>query len=145
MLRFPPVLGFGPEVAENLQNGARWKSRRVEFGRLSVRSFYLGQLAVVRWVQLGLFCLNSWKITGHIVVEPHMFLQPQVLNEFGEDYMFLTCIKYINSVKTGPFAEHSNQLWSISGVSSWQKINGGLIKMYKAEVSKLFCGRVVGC
>jgi serine/threonine-protein phosphatase 2A activator len=49
--------------------------------------------------------------------------------------MFLTCINYINSVKTGPFAEHSNQLWSISGVSSWTKINGGLIKMYKAEAS----------
>lgn len=38
-------------------------------------------------------------------------------------------------VKTGLFAEHSNQLWNISAVPSWTKINGGLIKMYKAEVS----------
>lgn len=37
-------------------------------------------------------------------------------------------------VKTGPFAEHSNQLWNVSGVPSWSKINQGLIKMYKAEV-----------
>lgn len=49
--------------------------------------------------------------------------------------MFLGCIRYINEVKSGPFAEHSNQLWSISGVPSWSKINNGLIKMYKVEVS----------
>jgi len=33
------------------------------------------------------------------------------------------------------FAEHSNQLWNISGVDSWSKVNAGLIKMYKAEVN----------
>lgn len=53
---------------------------------------------------------------------------------YAHDYLFLSCIKYINKVKTGPFAEHSNQLWGISGVASWSKINGGLIKMYKVEV-----------
>ena len=37
-------------------------------------------------------------------------------------------------VKTGPFAEHSNQLWNISAVPHWEKVNSGLIKMYKAEV-----------
>lgn len=39
-------------------------------------------------------------------------------------------------MKTGPFAEHSNQLWNISAVPSWSKVNQGLIRMYKAEVSK---------
>ena len=37
-------------------------------------------------------------------------------------------------MKTGPFAEHSNTLWGISGVAEWSKVNSGLIKMYKAEV-----------
>lgn len=37
-------------------------------------------------------------------------------------------------MKTGPFAEHSNQLWNISAVHSWSKVNQGLIKMYRAEV-----------
>ena len=37
-------------------------------------------------------------------------------------------------VKSGPFAEHSNQLWNVSGVANWGKVNSGLIKMYKAEV-----------
>uniref|UniRef100_A0A2K5CIQ7 Serine/threonine-protein phosphatase 2A activator n=1 Tax=Aotus nancymaae TaxID=37293 RepID=A0A2K5CIQ7_AOTNA len=38
-------------------------------------------------------------------------------------------------MKTGPFAEHSNQLWNISAVPSWSKVNQGLIRMYKAEAS----------
>lgn len=40
-------------------------------------------------------------------------------------------------MKTGPFAEHSNQLWNISAVPSWSKVNQGLIKMYRAEVGLL--------
>ena len=38
-------------------------------------------------------------------------------------------------MKTGPFAEHSNVLWGISAVAEWSKVNSGLLKMYKAEVS----------
>lgn len=41
-------------------------------------------------------------------------------------------------VKSGPFAEHSNQLWNVSMVPSWAKINSGLIKMYTAEVLDKF-------
>ena len=41
-------------------------------------------------------------------------------------------------VKTGPFAEHSNALWGISSVAEWTKVNSGLIKMYKAEVSCVY-------
>lgn len=48
--------------------------------------------------------------------------------------MFFGCIKFILQVKSGPFGEHSNQLWNISGVATWSKVNSGLIKMYKAEV-----------
>ena len=34
--------------------------------------------------------------------------------------------------------EHSNQLWNVSGVQSWNKVYIGLIKMYRAEIiSKL--------
>jgi len=37
-------------------------------------------------------------------------------------------------MKKGPFAEHSNQLWNVSAVPTWSKVNSGLIKMYKVEV-----------
>lgn len=49
------------------------------------------------------------------------------------------CIfQYIASVKTGPFAEHSNQLWNVSGVPLWDKVYTGLVKMYRAEVLSKF-------
>ena len=46
--------------------------------------------------------------------------------------------QYIASVKTGPFAEHSNQLWNVSGVPLWEKVYSGLVKMYRAEVLSKF-------
>lgn len=56
----------------------------------------------------------------------------------AEDYHFFACIQYISEVKTGPFAEHSNQLWNVSGVPTWEKVYQGLIKMYRAEVLSKF-------
>lgn len=84
------------------------------------------------------FIWGSSQLINHPRIEPSMFLKQDIVNNFSEDYMFLSCIKYINQVKSGPFAEHSNQLWSISGVPTWSKINAGLIKMYKAEVLSKF-------
>jgi serine/threonine-protein phosphatase 2A activator len=72
------------------------------------------------------------------IYPPSKFLEEDIIDKFSEEYMFLSCIKYIKDVKTGPFAEHSNQLWSISAVGSWLKINQGLIKMYKKEVLSKF-------
>lgn len=46
---------------------------------------------------------------------------------------------FMVQVKTGPFAEHSNTLWGISGVAEWNKVNSGLIKMFKAEVGVCVC------
>lgn len=63
-----------------------------------------------------------------------MFVVDKAIEKYKDDYMFISCIDYIRQVKTGHFAEHSNQLWSISAVQSWVKINQGLIKMYQKEV-----------
>ncbi|XP_072176625.1 serine/threonine-protein phosphatase 2A activator-like [Diadema setosum] len=73
----------------------------------------------------------------------HPTLIPKHIPEtrFGAEkdkYMFCGCIDFINSMKTGPFAEHSNILWGISSVPRWQKVNQGLLKMYKAEVLSKF-------
>ncbi|XP_026685688.1 serine/threonine-protein phosphatase 2A activator-like [Diaphorina citri] len=58
--------------------------------------------------------------------------------EVGRIDLFLACIQYIMKVKTGHFSEHSNQLWNISALPSWSKINQGLLKMYKGEVLAKF-------
>lgn len=80
------------------------------------------------------FIWGSSQLISHSRIEPPTFLQPEIVEMYHREYLFLGCIKYINEVKTGPFAEHSNQLWGISGVANWSKINSGLVKMYKAEV-----------
>lgn len=65
-------------------------------------------------------------------------MKHEYAESFSKDYMFFGCIKFILQVKNGPFAEHSNQLWNISAVQTWAKVNSGLIKMYKAEVLAKF-------
>lgn len=72
------------------------------------------------------------------IYPPAKFLEDDIIEKYADEYMFISCIKYIKEVKTGPFAEHSNQLWSISAVGSWSKINQGLLKMYKKEVLAKF-------
>ncbi|XP_064104121.1 serine/threonine-protein phosphatase 2A activator-like [Macrobrachium nipponense] len=84
------------------------------------------------------FIWGSSQLHMHPKIAPELFSNEKVVEENADEYMFLGCIKFILSVKTGPFAEHSNQLWNISGVQSWGKINQGLFKMYKAEILAKF-------
>lgn len=80
------------------------------------------------------FIWGSGQLINHPHLRPKSFLDEDICRTFEKDYMFFGCIQYINQVKTGPFAEHSNQLWNISDVPTWSKVNQGLIKMYKAEI-----------
>jgi len=84
------------------------------------------------------FIWGSGQLINHPRLKPSHFVEPDYYESFYKDFMFLACIKYIASVKTGPFAEHSNTLWGISGVANWDKVNSGLVKMYKAEVLAKF-------
>lgn len=84
------------------------------------------------------FIWGSSQLIGHKRLLPKSFPDPEIAATFAKDYLFLGCVEFIFRVKTGPFAEHSNQLWNISGVPHWPKVNSGLIKMYKAEVLAKF-------
>ncbi|KAM6986454.1 serine/threonine-protein phosphatase 2A activator isoform 1-T1 [Aplochiton taeniatus] len=84
------------------------------------------------------FIWGSAQLIEHPTVEPKHFVEEKVVNDNHKDYIFLDCIKFINEMKTGPFAEHSNQLWNISAVPTWSKVNQGLIRMYKAECLEKF-------
>ncbi|CAE6406713.1 unnamed protein product [Rhizoctonia solani] len=49
--------------------------------------------------------------------------------------LYTLSIARVKSIKSGPFHEHSPQLYSIaSSVPVWSKVNSGLLKMYEAEV-----------
>lgn len=80
------------------------------------------------------FIWGSGQLIDHPTIVPKSFTAPGFPEAHSKDYMFMGCIEFISKVKTGPFHEHSNQLWNISGVPSWSKVNAGLMRMYKAEV-----------
>ncbi|XP_063966601.1 serine/threonine-protein phosphatase 2A activator-like isoform X1 [Lytechinus pictus] len=80
------------------------------------------------------FMWGSSQLIGHPRLTPKSIPQADTAEGFASQYMLFGCIHFINKMKTGPFAEHSNVLWGISSVIHWKKVNQGLIKMYKAEV-----------
>lgn len=57
-----------------------------------------------------------------------------MLEGFSADYLYLDAVKAIQAIKLASFAEHSPLLNDISEVKTWDKVNSGLIKMYRVEV-----------
>lgn len=84
------------------------------------------------------FLLGSSQLMAHPEIEPSKFPETETSEDLKNRFIFHAAIHYIHQVKKGPFAEHSNQLWNISAVDSWNKINRGLFKMYTDEVLHKF-------
>ncbi|KAK1315272.1 hypothetical protein QJS10_CPA06g01991 [Acorus calamus] len=80
------------------------------------------------------FVFGSAQLIDHRYMKPKSIHNPDILDNFSGEYMYLSCVAFVKKVKKGVFAEHSPMLDDISGVLTWQKVNGGLLKMYKAEV-----------
>ena len=80
------------------------------------------------------FIWGSGQMVDHPRVKPKSIGDYEIAEMLAPDFHFYGCVKYIGTVKTGPFSEHSNQLWNVSGVPLWSKVYTGLVKMYRAEV-----------
>lgn len=80
------------------------------------------------------FLFGSAQLATHKHLRPISIHDPDILEMYAPKYMYLACIKFINSVKTASLRWHSPMLDDISGVKKWSKVNEGMIKMYKAEV-----------
>ncbi|KAF9429697.1 Serine/threonine-protein phosphatase 2A activator 2 [Entomortierella beljakovae] len=80
------------------------------------------------------FLFGSAQLRGHKYIRPKSIHDNDVVSEFSKDYMYLACVKFINSVKSASLRWHSPMLDDISAVKTWDKVNSGMIKMYKAEV-----------
>ncbi|KAI8989105.1 hypothetical protein BD414DRAFT_460529 [Trametes punicea] len=80
------------------------------------------------------FLWGAAQLRGHKYIRPKSIHDNDTVEEFSKHYMYLACIKFINSVKTASLRWHSPMLDDISAVKSWDKVNSGLIKMYLAEV-----------
>jgi hypothetical protein len=77
-----------------------------------------------------------------IGVEPHQLMDPKcitdepLLREYGDNYLYLSCIRYIRQLKQGvPFFESSPMLYDISQtLPSWDKVARGMLRLYQGEV-----------
>ncbi|PVV04031.1 hypothetical protein BB560_001468 [Smittium megazygosporum] len=80
------------------------------------------------------FMFGSSQLALHKHLKPKSIHNPEVLEEYSKEYMYLDMIYHVDSLKTGSIQWHSPMIDDISGAKSWQKVNDGLIKMYSAEV-----------
>ncbi|KAI8469681.1 MAG: PTPA-domain-containing protein [Monoraphidium minutum] len=80
------------------------------------------------------FVWGSAQLVGHPVIRPKSIHNPEVLEAYAGDYMYLGCVAFVKQVKKGPLFETSPMLNDVSGVPTWSKVNGGMLKMYQAEV-----------
>ncbi|KAF5739747.1 hypothetical protein HS088_TW12G00957 [Tripterygium wilfordii] len=80
------------------------------------------------------FIFGSSQLIDHKYMKPKSVHNDDILENFSNEYMYLSCIAFIRKVKKGLFAEHSPLLDDVSGVPNWKKVNSGMLKMYKAEV-----------
>ncbi|KRZ10465.1 Serine/threonine-protein phosphatase 2A activator [Trichinella zimbabwensis] len=84
------------------------------------------------------FLFGSSQLIGNPDFLPRSLCEPDIIRRYSDDYMFMNCILHITNVKAGPFAEHSNGLYSLCTVPNWRNINSGLLRMYEEEVLKKF-------
>lgn len=93
----------------------------------------------------GVYSLDDYHFLGYIwgsaqlslasPFAPCSFLDNITIEKYKNDYLFLGCIDYIRQRKPeGHFAEHSYQLWCITAVKNWPKLNAGLLTMYQEEI-----------
>ncbi|GAA6018781.1 hypothetical protein JCM11491_003445 [Sporobolomyces phaffii] len=82
----------------------------------------------------AVFIFGSAQLKPHKYLRPKAIHDPDILEEFSKDYMYLAYVRYINSIKTASLRWHSPMLDDISGVKTWDKVNSGMLKMYQAEV-----------
>ena len=80
------------------------------------------------------FLFGASQLCGHKHLRPKAIHNAEIVDEFAKDYMYFACVQFVNSVKTNSLQWHSPMLNDISGVKTWQKVNEGMFKMYKAEV-----------
>ncbi|XP_049832976.1 serine/threonine-protein phosphatase 2A activator-like isoform X2 [Schistocerca gregaria] len=78
---------------------------------------------------------GSSQLIGHPHVYPSSIIESECVDTYSQDYMFLACVKHINEIRGSSIAEHSIQLWNLSGVPSWPKINEHLLNIrYREDV-----------
>lgn len=80
------------------------------------------------------FIWGASQLIGSKVIKPSDSAKPEIAAKYANDFLYLSCIHFIYTVKKGPFHEHSPDLYSISGAATWSKICQGMIKKFQDDV-----------
>ncbi|KIM80663.1 hypothetical protein PILCRDRAFT_528915 [Piloderma croceum F 1598] len=80
------------------------------------------------------FLWGAAQLRGHKFVRPKAIHDAEIVDELSKQYIYFSCIQFINSIKTASLQWHSPMLNDISAVKTWDKVNTGMQKMYLAEV-----------
>jgi serine/threonine-protein phosphatase 2A activator len=81
------------------------------------------------------FLFGASQLATHKYLRPKSIHNSEIVDAFSNEYMYFSCIQFINSVKLAPSIRwHSPMLDDISGVKTWSKVEEGMQKMWTAEV-----------
>eukprot|EP00026_Physarum_polycephalum_P012961 Phypoly_transcript_13314.p1 GENE.Phypoly_transcript_13314~~Phypoly_transcript_13314.p1 ORF type:complete len:344 (+),score=53.04 Phypoly_transcript_13314:51-1034(+) len=80
------------------------------------------------------FIWGASQLIGNKTIKPADAIKPEVADKYANEYLYLSCIHFIFTVKKGPFYEHSQDLYQISAAANWNKICQGMVKKFQDDV-----------
>jgi serine/threonine-protein phosphatase 2A activator len=78
-----------------------------------------------------IFYFGSSQLRGHKWIKPSSLKDRDLIEDNYSKFIYIDGVRNIYLNKNGPFTEHSPVLHSITSVPHWEKVNGGMMKMYK--------------